>query len=219
MENTGLNPQWEYGRFYKNYNMDGVIELPNNSQLQVHDLMHGLPNFMKRADVIFCDPPCNTGNLRSFYTKSDMDLDYKYDLFVHALFNSIDAVKPKYLFLEVFKSNKDTFHSLVKMRYKNTLILDSMYYNKKNNKCWIIIASNSKLSATYYEQLNGMDEEKIIKWICEHHEYNCIGDFCMGQGLVGKYAFLSNRSFVGTELNKKRLAKLVHFIKTYQTNV
>jgi hypothetical protein len=34
----------------------------------------------------------------------------------------------------------------------------------------------------------------------------------MGMGLVGKYAYLAGKSFVGTELNKKRLAVLVDFI-------
>jgi hypothetical protein len=39
----------------------------------------------------------------------------------------------------------------------------------------------------------------------------------MGRGLVGKYAYLNKKSFAGTELNPKRLAVLVDFIKK-QTN-
>jgi hypothetical protein len=35
----------------------------------------------------------------------------------------------------------------------------------------------------------------------------------MGKGLVGKYAYFNNKSFVGIELNHKRLAILVDFIK------
>lgn len=58
----------------------------------------------------------------------------------------------------------------------------------------------------------GMDEEDVIAWICENVDFNCIGDLCMGRGLVGKHAFNNNKPFVGTELNKKRLAVLVDYI-------
>lgn len=56
------------------------------------------------------------------------------------------------------------------------------------------------------------NQEKVIRYICNYHSYNCIGDLCMGTGLVGKYAFLNRKKFVGIELNKKRLALLVEFI-------
>lgn len=196
--------------------MDGIMELPNNSKIQVHDITKGTPEFMKQADLLFIDPPCNTGNLRSFYTKSNMELSYSFDLFKKSLFESIDNISPKCLCIEVFKSNKDAFLHEIGNRYKNITVIDSMYYNKKNNKCWVIVASNHDIGHYNLEQLNGVDEEKIIKWICENMTYNCIGDLCMGMGLVGKYAYLNKRQFVGTELNKKRLAKLIHFIETHE---
>ena len=35
----------------------------------------------------------------------------------------------------------------------------------------------------------------------------------MGRGLVGKYSAMNDKKFVGTELNKKRLAVLVDYMK------
>lgn len=57
-----------------------------------------------------------------------------------------------------------------------------------------------------------MDEEKIIEWITQNINYKCIGDFCMGRGLVGYYSNKAGKPFVGIELNKKRLAILLDMI-------
>jgi len=57
--------------------------------------------------------------------------------------------------------------------------------------------------------LDGMDEADIISWICANENFECIGDLCMGRGLVGINAHANGRRFVGTELNHKRLSVLV----------
>jgi hypothetical protein len=189
--------------------MDGSIELPNKSKVKVCDLINKMPNFMKRANILFIDPPCSQGNMTSFYTKADKINNNKYELFYKSLFKRIDEIKPDLLFLEVFKSNKDIFFQKCKDIYKYIFVYDSFYYNNKKNKCWIIQASN-KINKKY--DINNIDEEKVIKWICKNIKYNCIGDLCMGTGLVGKYSYLNKKSFVGIELNKKRLAILVDFI-------
>ena len=51
----------------------------------------------------------------------------------------------------------------------------------------------------------GMDEEDIISAVAENEE-GCIGDLCMGRGLVACAAARNGKPFVGTELNPKRLA-------------
>lgn len=205
--------KWDYKGIYKKYNMDGIINLPNRSKIKVCDLILEMPNFMKEAEIIFCDPPCNQGNLTTFYTKADQQNLNSFNDFYNSLFKRIDEIKPIILFLEVFKSNINLFLKECEKRYTYISIYNSMYYNNKKNKCWIIQASNEK---NYYPELENIDEEKIIEWICKNINFNCIGDLCMGKGLVGKYAFLYNKKFVGTELNKKRLAILVDFIKNYE---
>jgi len=207
--------KWEYGGVYRQYNMDGVISLPKDSQVKVCDITKELPEFMLKADTLFIDPPCSTGNLRTFHTKSDQILEYDFQHFINKLFECIDIIAPKYLFLEVFKSNKLDFLKIVESKFKNVVVYDSFYYNNRKNKCYIIQATNEELNK-YYENLNDIDEEKAIKWICQNHQYDCIGDLCMGRGLVGKYAYLNGKSFVGTELNKKRLAVLIDFINQHE---
>lgn len=192
--------------------MRGIINLPNNSKVQVCDLIDQMPEFMKEADVLFIDPPCSQGNLTSFYTKSDILATRKFEIFYNLLFDRISEINPKHLFLEIFASNYDIFLEKAKSKYKNIIIYDSFYYNNRKNKCWIFHCSNEVISLN--PTINNIDEEKFIKNICANFDYDCIGDLCMGTGLVGKYAYINNRKFVGTELNKKRLAILLNYIKT-----
>lgn len=202
---------WEYKGLYKNHNMEGVIHLPNDSKLKVCDLIEEMPEFMKEADTLFIDPPCSQGNLTSFYTKNDSSTK-DFLLFYKKLFERIDAIKPRHLFFEIFKSNYELFLEECKKRYSQIEIYESFYYKKKENRCWIFHCSNEPIQRD--ENLQMIDEEKAIEYICKYHSFSCIGDLCMGTGLVAKYAFLNNKKFVGTELNKKRLAIVVDFINT-----
>lgn len=203
------NNKWEYGELYKNHNMEGIIEV-GTGKLKVHDIFEPLPKFMKEADCVFCDPPCSKANLNCFYTKADRT-DYQTDYlpFAERFFECIDEINPTRLFVEVFKSNYEYFIKEITKRFPFIKVYDSKYYNNKNNKCWIIQGTQKE---EFYD-FNGLDESKIITKICSQVPFKCIGDLCMGQGLVGKNAYKVGKSFVGTEINKKRLAVLVDFIQ------
>lgn len=203
---------WEYGGIYNNYNMDGIIDLPNDSKVMVCDWTEQLPEYMLEADTLFIDPPWNIGNVNTFYTKADLDhkgFDFLY--FTEQLFKNIDKISPKFLFLEMGKEYLSEYLSECKKRYKYVTFYNSTYYHNKNNKCYVIHATNN-FKHRKYKELEDMDEERIIEWLCKNHDYKCIGDLCMGRGLVGKNAYINNKKFVGTELNKKRLAVLVDYI-------
>lgn len=209
-----LMSKWEYGGVYKKYNMDGEIKV-GNGILKVHNIFEPLPEFMKQADVIFCDPPCSKVNINSFYTKADRtDYQEDYTPFAERFFECIDEIKPKQLFVEVFKSNYDYFLNEMKKRYKHIYVCNSKYYNNNKNKCWIFHGTNDVADMELLKVCEFMDEEKIIEWICANVQFECIGDLCMGRGLVGWNAYRNGKKFVGTELNKKRLAVLVD--KIYQ---
>ena len=197
--------KWEYGEIYKKYDMKGEISI-GTGIVKVHNIFDKLPDFMKKADVIFCDPPCSLTNINTFYTKADRnDYQTSFEPFKIRFFECIDEIKPKQLFVEVFKSNKNDFLIECQKRYKFVKVYDSKYYNNNKNKCWIIHCADFEVDYP----INGIDEAKIIAWICKNIDFNCIGDLCMGRGLVGYNAFINNKHFVGTELNKKRLAVLI----------
>lgn len=207
-----MKNDWTYGGFAKKYDMKGEIHV-GTGILKVHDIFNPLPEFMKQADVVFSDPPCSIGNLNTFYTKAGKQGEKKTDFtpFYKRFFECIDEIKPKKLFLEVFASNKETFVEECKQRYASVRIYNLTYYHKKEDKCFFLVCEDKAVVDYPFE---GMDEEEGVEWICKNVEYNCIGDLCMGMGLVGKEAFKNGRRFVGTELNENRLAVLVDKIHT-----
>lgn len=208
--------KWDYGGAHERHDMNGIIELPNNSLVQVFDWTTGpLPDFMRQADTVFVDPPWNAGNVRTFYTKADLAsgrVDFRH--FLGLLWERILEISPQYLFLEMGKEHLGEILVEAKRRWKYVTFYNSTYYHKKQNICYVIHATNDYANRRY-KCLEGMDEQRIIEWICRHHSYQCIGDICMGQGLVGWNAYLAGKRFVGTELNRKRLAVLVECVRNH----
>ena len=196
---------WDYGGAWRNHDMTGEIHLPKGV-VAVQNIVDGMPEFMRQADVLFIDPPCSQGNLRSFYTKADMSLDRDYSEFESALFRRIDAIQPRELFIETFKSNHHRILAAMQHRYAAVTVYDNHYYNATKNRCWIIHGAMTEQPRL---PIGLIDEAKAINWVCHHLDFECIGDLCMGRGLVGWHAYRAGRRFVGTELNPKRLAVLV----------
>jgi DNA modification methylase len=197
--------KWTYGGAFERhpiaYGEKAVFD--DGSILQVHNIFEPLPDFMRAADLIFCDPPWNLGNLNSFYTKAERtDYQQDFEAFYARLFECIAKINPAVCYVEVGKQYLAEFIMQMKSIFKSVTFYNSMYYHKSDNHCYVIRGSRK------YKRLplDGMDEEDIIQWICHNEDYNCIGDLCMGRGLVACNAFESGHKFVGTELNPKRLS-------------
>ena len=202
---------WEYGGIYKKYNMDGIIKA-GTGLVKVHDIFEPLPEMMMQADCIFCDPPCSKANINSFYTKADRsDYQISYEPFAKRFFGCLDEIAPDTVFIEVFASNRDYFLAQCRTRFEHVKEYNTTYYHKNNCRCRIIQASH--ISSNMIYPFEGMDEENVIEYICKEVPFRCIGDLCMGRGLVGFFANKYGRQFVGTELNHKRLAVLLDRIE------
>ena len=118
------------------------------------------------------------------------------------LFQRIEQINPNVCYVEVGKESLADFVYKMRSLYKHVTFYNSSYYHKAVNLCYIVRGS-IKASRP---RLDGKDEEDIIEWICANEKYSCIGDLCMGRGLVAVNAFKNGHKFVGTELNHKRLS-------------
>ncbi len=205
--------KWNYGDAYKRYPIpEAGWHFDDGSIVKVHDIFDQLPEFMYKADLLFVDPPWNLGNLNTFYTKAERtDYHDDFERFYKRLFGCIGEIDPATCYVEVGKQYLAEFILEMKSIFPYVTFYNSMYYRKKENMCYIICGSKKRKRK---QPLDYVDEEEIIKWICENEDYSVIGDLCMGRGLVGWYAHRAGKSFVGTELNEKRLAVLVERIET-----
>ncbi len=196
--------EWNYGDAYKRYPVTPGEEIHvSGGILMAHDIFNPLPDFMKKADVIFTDSPWNLGNMRSFYTKADqMPPDIAgFTDFYRRLFECIAQIRPKECYLEIGKEFLGEYLTEMKKLYKNVTFYNSTYYHRQENLCYVVQGGSRKVNRHY----DGMDEEDIISAVARDTE-GVLGDLCMGRGLVAVAAVKNGRSFVGTELNPKRLA-------------
>lgn len=183
---------------------DEIPPIIEYSEVAVHNIFDPLPVFMRRADCIFVDPPYNLTALNSFYTKAGRD-DYQdsFATFADALFRRIGEIKPHTCYIEIGKQNVDHFRRRLKEMYPVTQEWPIVYYRK--HPTWILRAGYHEIPFDF----TALDEARCIEVIARDEEYDVIGDLCMGRGLVGVSAWEAGRTFVGTELNKRRLACLL----------
>lgn len=197
---------------------DGQIWQVNGGQgkLMVHDIFNPLPEFMGDVDLLFIDPPWNRGNVRAFYTKAGLD-PYTIESFTQfedIVFQRINDINPETVYIEIGFQNVSEWYNRIQSVYPYTQKWDVVYYRK--HPCHIIRASKNDLIDFDY---TGMDESKVIYKSAEIEQYNVMGDFCMGQGLVGLAAYKANKPFRGTELNKRRLANLLQKLSKQGANI
>lgn len=197
--------EWNYGGFSEKYDMSGEIHI-GTGIVKVHDIFNPLPDFMKKADVIFSDPPYNRIALNGYYTKAGLqEKPDSFESFFYRFIECVDIISPRILCLEVGIPQTDMYIREFSQMYKFMHIVQCWYYGNKNQKCNIMFFSNEYFPDCI-TKMTPMDEEKVIEYICKNLDFNCIADLCMGKGLVGYYANKFGKSFVGTELNPKRLA-------------
>lgn len=199
--------QWTYGDAWEAFPIEPgeVWGVPaHGSMVAVHDIFQPLPPFMGRADLLFVDPPWNLGNVNTFITKAGTSnyLDSFAD-FEAVLFQRIGEISPQVCFLEVGFQAVDRWQAALSGLYPVVQRWNVTYYRK--HPCHILRGGHMPTPCDY----TGMDEENVIYAVGKDEQYNVMGDLCMGRGLVGLSAYAAGKPFVGTELNKRRLAVLL----------
>lgn len=200
--------KWRYGGAWEKFPIEAgeVWGLPGNgSKVAVHNIFDPLPAFMHEADLIFVDPPWNKGNINSFYTKAGRS-DYIEDFndFADILFQRIAEIGPHTVYIEIGNQAVDDFYERLEELHPYLQRWPVVYYRK--HPTWIIRGSTT--GPVDYD-FTGLDEAKCIEIVAQIESYEVLGDLCMGQGLVGLAAYKAGKPFMGTELNKRRLANLL----------
>lgn len=198
--------KFKYGDAWEHYPIEPgqTWGIPaNGSKVAVHDIFDPLPGFMRETDLLFIDPPWNQGNLNAFYTKAGRDDYQEWARFTAVLFQRIAEISPSTCYIEIGNQFVDDWHGRLADLYPVIQRWPVVYYRKHPTN----ILRGSAAPIDY--DFTGMDEAKAIGVIGQIDGRGTMGDICMGQGLVGLSAWAAGRPFVGTELNKRRLANLL----------
>lgn len=200
--------RYKYGDSWEKYPIKAGevwIEQKTSSIVQVCDLFDGLPDFMMEADLIYCDPPWDVGCLKSFYTKADRSNDgLTFEAFTDMFFGHIEAIMPRVCYLEIGQRNEDIFVGELQNLYDFVERWSVTYYRKHPS---VLLRASNDGTGPY--NFDGVDDMKTPRLAMEHEDFECVADLCMGQGLTGLTAFKLGKRFVGTEMNRRRLAVLI----------
>lgn len=195
--------KWKYGNSWEKYpireNEEWVHQV-SGSVLKVWDLFDGLPDFMTEADMIYTDPPWNTGNIRGFYTKANLGTTKTFVDFTEILFNHIQQINAPVCYLEIGKQNVYIFKECLNQIYPSTQIWPVTYYRK--NPSFLI--RGGIVDTTF--DFTDMDDMDTPLAAMKNERFSCVADLCMGRGLTATTAIELGKRIVGTELNPRRLA-------------
>lgn len=198
--------KWSYGDSWERFPIEPgeVWGLPDGSRVAVHNLFDPLPDWM-RADLLFVDPPWTLGNINSFYTKAGRS-DYLRDfsVFADVLFRRIAEIAPRTAYIEIGNRAVAEWEQRLLALFPHVQRWPVTYYRRHPTNLL-----RGSLDGRCAHDYTGMDEARCIQAIARDERYQCIADPCMGRGQVGEAAYLAGHRFVGTELNKRRLACLL----------
>lgn len=195
--------KWLYGDSWERFSIESSEvwqEQYTLSKVTIADITNNIPDFMREADFLYCDPPWNTGNMRSFYTKAGLQTNNDFSIFSNVLFSWISNAMPKICYLEIGLRSANDFKSRLHALYPSIQEWKIVYYNK-----YPTMLLRGGLVAINYD-FSRLDDTKTPGMAMDIEDFSCAADLCMGRGLTAIAAFARQKRFVGTELNKRRLA-------------
>lgn len=200
----GVPARWRYGDAWERFPIEpGQVWGVGDSRVAIHDVFDPLPGFMLAAELLYVDPPWNAGNINAFYTKAGLSHIYRrYEHFVAVFFERIREINPRVCYLEMGRQHADWIYSLLPFPHRQRWPVT--YY--RTQPCWLFRGS---LDGPVDHDFTGIDEARIPAIVARLEPAGVIGDLCMGRGLTGLAAYRAGKTFVGTELNARRLACLL----------
>lgn len=177
------------------------------SKIQVADITEQLPDFMLKADMIYSDTPWTLGNVNFFNKKAGRAYMNHFEEFFTPLFMHIAKINPKVCYLEIGKKEKERFIGLLKNKYPIVQDWEITYYNK--NSCYLLRGGYTGTDFNF----TGMDDNDTPLASIKAERPEVVADFCTGRGITGIAALSEGIDFVGTEINKEKLAVFIHRAK------
>lgn len=209
-----VNKMWSYGDSWEKFPInENEVWKAGNHLLSVRDLtkLSNLDFFgIKEFDMSYIDPPWNTGNINSFYTKAGLDERKQFNTFIIKLISLIKVHSPKVNYMEMGKQNKDfVINEIEKAGGKVTNEWKITYYQKY--PCYLLRYTFSNSPAVNIDFSGLDDDDTPILAIKSELNVKNVLDLCTGRGLTGRTAQSLGISFYGTELNKRRIACLIDY--------
>lgn len=196
--------EWRYGDSWERYPItEGEVwtHAKSGSKVAVHDLRDPLPAFMDRADMVYCDPPWSQGNANSFVTKAGMDSYVDgFGGFLDLLFDRVARLDPRVCYLEMGRQHLADVETRMEALFPCVESWEIVYYKK--HPCHLIRGGEAPATTLF----TGMDDTVTPGAAIAAEQPGTVADLCTGRGSTMLAAHTYGARFIGTELNRRRLA-------------
>jgi len=214
--------KWDYGNFIEKYPVvEGDVYKIGVHSLLCENIMNVSPEVFKSIfplpDLIYVDPPWLQSNLTCFLTKNGMSEHIDFKEFLTRVI-SLCKLSKGYCFTECSSLTiYDFVNEIVTQGGSIIQIFDLTYYRTK--PCKLIWFSFVDISPVDID-LNGIDDEKTPALIIQKFtkEGDIVCDFCFGRGLTAVETDKRNRTFIGIELNPRRMAHTIDKLLSNKIN-
>jgi DNA modification methylase len=213
MGSTHHSGNWLYGDSWEKFPIEpGQIWTAGQHEVMVADVTkNNISSLLngKKADMSYIDPPWNSSNINAFYTKAGLKERRDFKLFLKKLIEQVKLYSPNVNYMEMGFENVHFLEDLIEsMGGWLTNSWDIFYYRIK--PCHLIrftFTDNPPVKVDF----TGMDDDDTPHLaISSEKDIQTVLDFCTGRGLTGRTAHALGKTFIGTELNKRRLACLLN---------
>ncbi len=196
--------KWRYGDSWERYPIregETWTHPASGSAVAVADLRDPPPAFMRGADLIYCDPPWSQGNANSFVTKAGLASYVDgFAGFLDTLFARIAEVDPRACYVEMGRQHVADVVERMEAWFPCVETWEITYYRR--HPCHLVRGGQSPATTIF----TGLDDERTPAAAIHAENPAVVADLCTGRGLTLLAAHAHGARFVGTELNRRRLA-------------
>ncbi len=210
---------WEYGTVWEDYPIEaGQVWEIGQHRVRAGDLMDDEAfawTLEQEPDFMYVDPPWNQSNISSFFTKAGRrGLAPDFWQFMGRVVEVASRVKYS-SWIEMGNQNIDRLKALVENR--GGVVLEDWkvtYYKKHPSRLIEVMWNEPTIEGL---DLNGVDDSETPFKVCSLlPAASKVLDVCAGKGLTAEAALRHGHTFIGLELNPRRLA---HTIKKAEREV
>jgi len=210
---------WNYGAIWEDYPIEvGQVWKIGQHRIRAGDLMDDEAfewALSQEADFMYVDPPWTQSLISGFYTKAGKQGEGpNFWKFMERVVEVASRVKYR-AWIEMGNQNIDRLKTLVEARGGVVLEDWAVTYYKKHPSRLIEVLWHDPIS--HELDLNGVDDGETPFKVCSLLPVGSkVLDVCAGKGLTAEAALRYGHTFIGLELNPRRLAHSIKKVEAYE---
>ena len=182
---------------------EGEVWKYGDSAISVLDITESALDCFGDADMIYADAPWGLRNVNFFYNQVKKKRLNNFSDFYNKLFGVVKNVNAEVCYLEIGNEYLHVYTENMRRLYNAVQKWPIKYYGKRD--CWLVRGGQDITPFDF----TGFDDSKTPSHAVKIENPQCVLDPCCGKGITGIAALESGARFIGTEINKRKLALFI----------